>query len=397
MDFKAAVITLFVVSFVVGTLLLITWRYDKKSAASAIYWAVAFYFVCAGFAVSIFDTVRPLAWFLILDLCLISSPVFMLAGVLTRMKRDIPWPLFIGSTVVVILTQYSLAWLEFDQFFRIISLNLIITIIHTVAGVYALKSNLGRQANIMLASGIFVVAFISGFRVVAGLISGHDIFALDGDYRFYYFVILTIAIITEAFTCISVLLVDKIDHITQQAITDSLTNCLNRRGFRAAASTSILQSKRGDANIVILMADLDKFKQTNDNFGHDVGDNTIKAFADLLHAEVRTTDFVGRMGGDEFILMLWQSDLSGAGDLIKRINKQLLNANIEGLPENFEITSSFGATIVEKDETELDPIFKRADLALYKAKHSGRAQLQSLLRDELDHQNADIANIAVST
>jgi diguanylate cyclase (GGDEF)-like protein len=148
--------------------------------------------------------------------------------------------------------------------------------------------------------------------------------------------------------------------LREEAVIDDLTGLLNRRGWRQAAPRELARSARSGLPLVLLMIDLDDFKQLNDLQGHDRGDRALRAIAEGLRATLRAGDVVARLGGDEFVALLSNSTLEGAHAAVKRLR--------DALP--MRIAFSGGVAVWDTRE-DLDELLRRADLALYAAKAAG--------------------------
>jgi diguanylate cyclase (GGDEF)-like protein/PAS domain S-box-containing protein len=161
----------------------------------------------------------------------------------------------------------------------------------------------------------------------------------------------------------------RLEHL---ANTDSLTGVSNRRFFIDAVEYELLRSKRSGSPAALLMIDIDHFKQVNDKFGHAVGDTVIKHIVDLSFGCLRRTDHIGRLGGEEFAILLPETDSDGAGVFASRL-REIIAATPTHTSEN-EITTtvSIGVALLTTNDTDANSILKRADMALYKAKERGR-------------------------
>ena len=160
------------------------------------------------------------------------------------------------------------------------------------------------------------------------------------------------------------------------ANTDHLTNLPNRRAFFEAADKEFSRVKRGAKVFSILMFDIDYFKNINDTFGHEVGDRALKKFAMLLHKESRDVDLLGRYGGEEFIVLLPETDVDEATAFAQRIIVACRKLSLSTNKGDCSFTVSIGVTrFASVQNTLIEPI-ARADLALYKAKDAGRDQMQ---------------------
>lgn len=383
MDVTTTFITQAALAFVVGTQLLLTWSYDKTGSRAALHWSLAFYCVVIGWvAILTRDVSSSIFPTLVVNIAFLSAPMLILSGVFVRMNKPSPTKALLITLLAGFFLQTSLTVFESSAEIKIIGINLFLAIVQFISVFFVLKSQQGVLANRVLAIGFFVVGMASSLRVAGILLTGKDIYAADQSFGQLFFILLAVVNITEGFTCLGALLIDRIDLISKQALTDPLTNCLNRRGFDELIQKSIERAKHENSKIVLIVADLDRFKKVNDTYGHGAGDNTIKTFSQIIARKIRTVDLLGRLGGEEFIISLWQTNLDGAEELVVRIQKALEATQIEGLPEDFRVTSSFGATIIETEETDINAIIHRADLALYKAKNNGRNQLQCLTKQQ---------------
>ena len=162
--------------------------------------------------------------------------------------------------------------------------------------------------------------------------------------------------------------------LTELANTDSLTNLPNRRSFFTRAQQEFQRVQRGAIPFSILMIDIDNFKVINDTYGHDVGDQALISFAKLLKEESRSIDILGRYGGEEFIVLLPQTDMQEAKVFAQRVIERCHTIHIDTPQGDCHFTVSAGLCKFDPENTELlDPI-KCADDALYRAKGKGRDQ-----------------------
>lgn len=162
--------------------------------------------------------------------------------------------------------------------------------------------------------------------------------------------------------------------IERRSVLDPLTKIYNRIKIDESLETEIKRSRRTGADFSIVMADIDFFKKINDNFGHQAGDDVLVNFAKEIKSHIRKTDIFGRYGGEEFIIILPDTNKNGALKLAEKLRKTIEEFKFS---ENFKITSSFGVSSYQKDDDEMS-ITKRADDALYKAKENGRNQVCSV-------------------
>ena len=162
------------------------------------------------------------------------------------------------------------------------------------------------------------------------------------------------------------------DVVQRQAITDDLTGLVNRRRFLEALDAEIERAQRFGTALTIVLADLDNFKRVNDEFGHHGGDVVLRAFADLIRSHVRDVDVSGRIGGEEFAIVLPDTDREGAARVAERMRESLSSVPIP-ISDDAAITaaSSFGVAELEPGQTG-DDLLRAADTALYRAKDEGK-------------------------
>ena len=157
--------------------------------------------------------------------------------------------------------------------------------------------------------------------------------------------------------------------ITAISLTDPLTGVGNRRQLEQEMSRELSRVARTNDKLCALMADIDHFKRVNDVYGHEVGDRVLKTLANLLQRQSRAIDIVARTGGEEFVVLMPQTELMNAASFAERLRTSLASAPVEPLPK--PITISIGIAELTRGE-QGDALLRRADQALYEAKRSGR-------------------------
>ena len=157
------------------------------------------------------------------------------------------------------------------------------------------------------------------------------------------------------------------ERVREQTLVDPLTGAFNRRYFDAHALRLAARCHAARRPLAILLVDLDHLKQINDTHGHAAGDNVLKAVVDRLMSAVRPSDFVSRMGGDEFAVVMPDTDLDAALQVGGRLRGRIADPPVEGVV----VSVSVGAAASQPNaEEELDTILQRADAALYAAKRA---------------------------
>jgi diguanylate cyclase (GGDEF)-like protein len=159
-----------------------------------------------------------------------------------------------------------------------------------------------------------------------------------------------------------------LDDLLRSANEDYLTGLYNRRKISQILTTEIGRCERYKRIFSIIMIDIDDFKQTNDTFGHNSGDTLLIDVAHIIRNAVRNTDFTGRWGGEEFLVICPETDASGATSLAENIRSVIESNNFNNAGKK---TASFGVTVYN-DDKDIRSIIKRADDALYTAKNNGK-------------------------
>lgn len=163
--------------------------------------------------------------------------------------------------------------------------------------------------------------------------------------------------------------------LARLAVTDLLTNVLNRRGFHEQAHTAIAQARRSRTPVSIAMFDIDRFKAVNDGFGHDAGDLVLRGFAAVLADGIRAADILGRLGGEEFGLVMPGSTPEQALVLVERLRAAVRDGVPHPAGDGRLLTVSAGIALVPdmaEEESALAQALRAADQALYAAKDQGR-------------------------
>lgn len=158
----------------------------------------------------------------------------------------------------------------------------------------------------------------------------------------------------------------------RQAQRDGLTGIFNRQTGQDLAENELVQALSNHHHFSVLVLDLDLFKSINDRFGHATGDWTLKKVTQVIQDIIRPSDIFCRLGGEEFVLYLPNTDEKTAFKLAESIRKEVEHINTKYSGHNFSITLSVGVSSLTGDDLSIDPLLSRADIALYKCKHQGR-------------------------
>ena len=160
--------------------------------------------------------------------------------------------------------------------------------------------------------------------------------------------------------------------LEQLAMTDFLTGLFNRRFFIQRSTDEVKRAKRNAEPLALLMLDFDEFKKVNDTFGHETGDLALQQVASVMSTSLREIDILGRMGGEEFAVLLPNTSLEEALLLAERVRQSIENISFEKSKGLLKITASIGVAAFTDEMSDIDDLIRNADNALYQAKANGR-------------------------
>ncbi len=167
------------------------------------------------------------------------------------------------------------------------------------------------------------------------------------------------------------------DAIVRLSQEDHLTGLLNRRRITELLANEIHRAVRYRTRFSVMLMDIDHFKEVNDRFGHQAGDDVLARIATIIRSRVRTTDRVGRWGGEEFLILSPETEIGGSSALAEEIRTRLASADLGPIGHR---TASFGVTAYI-DGDDIEAIIARADAGLYAAKQHGRNRVEMMPGD----------------
>ncbi|MCR9185600.1 MAG: GGDEF domain-containing protein [Halieaceae bacterium] len=229
-----------------------------------------------------------------------------------------------------------------------------------------------RLAQYVAAGVQLSFGLAQGLAAIVALQFGQESTAQQRDaYNLVNFALMPTFFVAMGVTVIFLLATDLSNRLRLQAITDQLTQVGNRRGFLIAADLLMSGARRHQRPLAAVLADIDHFKQINDRYGHAVGDRTLAHFSQILRDCVRSADAIGRVGGEEFAIMMGDSSTEDAGRMVARVQQMLLERPLLESGQVIALTASFGIAELHGEDDKED-LLLRADQALYEAKASGR-------------------------
>jgi diguanylate cyclase (GGDEF)-like protein len=160
------------------------------------------------------------------------------------------------------------------------------------------------------------------------------------------------------------------------AITDSMTGLFNRRHFSELGQVEVERAVRYQRGLGVLMVDIDLFKRVNDTLGHRAGDAVLQAVSRMCRAQLRSSDIIGRYGGEEFAIVLPESSEERARAVAERIRASIEATPIDTPNGPAQVTISLGLALLSPTDNDLELLLDSADRAMYEAKQAGRNRVQ---------------------
>lgn len=338
--------------------------------------AVGFFGAALGFVLQCFTLPIGLAATKILSSCAFMLAALAMAGsVVSRYGRPVPWA---RLGLLALAGMASFNWFMFvqpDLTARILSMNFALGGISLVVAA-ELRSLPGKGP---VERTLLALAILSGINFIVRPIA---LASLEGSYEsydtFYTSLYWTTALFSHAvfslliaLTLLTAEALDIIRTLRSEALTDPLSGLFNRRGFDTRAIALIDECRASNLPVSLVVADLDRFKALNDQHGHAAGDRVIADFSARLMDVTGGHAVAGRLGGEEFAVLLPAVDAAAARLFAEGVRTLLSASAIDGLPPDLRVTGSFGVASHAEGET-LEDLTRRADEALYLAKRAGR-------------------------
>jgi diguanylate cyclase (GGDEF)-like protein len=367
--------TLFVVSgcitALLGLFLLGLWIQDRSIRALG-WWACAY--LVGGFAVFLWLVSPQLPTTGLSEIAtalLFISCGMVWSGARRFRGRDVlPLAAIGGAFFWLLATQ--LPAISSSGLIRVVISSLIIA---SYAALTAMELRRERRNPKSARTRAIVVPALHGLIFLSPILAGYLLpDGASGFARAWYALFALLLLLYAIGTALIVVVMTK-EHSAQlhktAAMTDYMTGLYNRRGFLEVAQKLIDTQKRKGESVTVLMFDLDHFKSINDRFGHDAGDDALRAFAATASGNMRGDDIIGRLGGEEFAAIL-PGNATTAVMVAERVRTAFENAGAIISGHCMNATVSIGAADIAAEKADLAALLTRADRALYQAKSSGR-------------------------
>lgn len=315
------------------------------------------------------------------DLLIITSFALLAAAVSDITTRRLAWRA--GSALVLLAGIALLQWpYEGDLRWQSRIVAVAGAALMLMAGLRARRSLRrgvdGRLSPAPLTLPLFLLALLLGARAVETFVNpGHtpDMRVPTMFNLVFLWGALVLSLLQNATAAFMVMmrLILRIERLLER---DPLTGTLNRRAFDAALEQAHAGFLRG-CGYALVMIDMDRFKHLNDTLGHAAGDAALRQMVEELRPCVREVDRFGRLGGEEFCLLLADTDLTGAALVAERMRMLVEEAPLRWLEQDWPLSASFGIAEAAPGDADARAVLARADAALYRAKHQGRNLVQA--------------------
>ncbi|WP_210484803.1 GGDEF domain-containing protein [Microvirga antarctica] len=361
------------VLLVFAVTLLLTWNVDR-TRRHILYFSSAFFAYCLAATVQIIFVPQDVGLNTLLSALLyLASALLLIEGLAIRAGSRIQRACYIAVVLIVMSAIYYYYYLDNDLVARIYVMNVGAGIIFLAALAWLDGLRKGALADQVLywVFVLFALHFFPRTLLTINSITP----SLDNFARSSFWLALQIVMsmfgVIFGITLLATSAADTIADLRHEKDTDSLTSLFNRRGFEERASRLIAEGEGQRTFISLIACDIDNFKSINDGYGHQGGDMVLRSFARILRETVRDSDLVARIGGEEFVVMLPETDVAGARECAERLRMNLEKARFSALPAARLVTASFGIAEQHEGETIWE-LVARADRALYAAKRGGR-------------------------
>ena len=376
----------FVITILNAVSMIFVWRLHFREDATRL-WAVSNLLAAASAFAYLLRPVLPESLSVLSGYLAGTAGIFIFAcGIARFFRRPAPWRLSIFVALSVFIAASLCIGLGFDNRWRFLfyacgiilgdltALNYLLRAPGLMDGQAAADHMVDGRARFVVS---FVIIVFSLGWVLITLAEFPDI--VPGIPKASAQMIwLSINIVGGALLPMSQLLMVSerlVGSLDRQARFDDLTGALTRRAFLERFQEERARAARHHLETALCMIDLDDFKTINDRYGHTAGDQALRQFASMALRSMRQEDILGRIGGDEFSLLLPETSLSEAIIIAERIRTSIANAEIIAGPHRFSMTVSMGAISVKFDDMEPETAIMAADALLYEAKRAGRNRI----------------------
>ncbi|MFG1188386.1 GGDEF domain-containing protein [Xanthobacter flavus] len=309
--------------------------------------------------------------------------ILMVPGLAVLYRKPIPWGLVTVLGIVTVVSAALALQLPVNTLVRVVSYQTPF-VLATAASCWVVLRDSPRRLRDLLLAGLFALLCMHVPLKAALAISlhtgPHQINYMDTPFAVVAQISTGILMVATGLLILVISVLELVRETLEVADTDALSGLLNRRGFEQRAS-DLVHGRTGAAPFALLLIDIDHFKAINDTFGHGVGDQTIRGFGDMLQHTLPQSALIGRVGGEEFAILLERASPEMARLQAESVRLAIIGHDDHDVPP---FTVSIGVALASREEPLLATL-ERADAALYEAKRSGRNRVCCAEEETLPH------------
>lgn len=240
-----------------------------------------------------------------------------------------------------------------------------------------INKNFRKSYSLVTTFPLLLMASALLFRGIRTLLFSSEIDTIDlrveNPLNTGFLIIIIIALVAFNCTSISLVISKMINQIRQLSQEDPLTKTFNRRHMNEIAEVEINKVRKNNTHLSVIILDIDHFKKVNDQYGHAAGDEALISCVEIIKKNIRSTDYIGRLGGEEFCVLLPNTNTEEAKILAERIRAEIESHTVTWEQYKIPITASFGITSFNSfHKNEWSNLLNKADIAMYQAKNNGR-------------------------
>ncbi len=381
-DTRTIVVILMGVAIVLGATMNLI-RLTRKTYPGFGMWTAGITIFAAGFfLISLRNIIPDIFTIVLANLFIVSSMVFLLEGTRRFRGKAVRKTFFILLIAVYTAFHSYFTFVHNDIVIRIIAISLLLAALYGLIALELFRNApLNLRFSYWLIGSLFALCGIC--MVCRGLLTGllpppHDLLepnvlqAMTFLLAIFFGIAWTFGFVTLNSERLEAELKNAQEQLQEMATTDFLTGIANNRLFFEMGKREVQRARRYKHSLALLMLDLDHFKKVNDKYGHAVGDTVLVAFADVCKKCLRDADIFGRLGGEEFAILLPETDVDGGRIFAERLRTAIENSDIKTKSKTLHITVSIGVTEISPDKDKLTTALRRADDTMYEAKRKGR-------------------------
>ncbi|MEM1196306.1 MAG: GGDEF domain-containing protein [Pseudomonadota bacterium] len=295
-------------------------------------------------------------------------------GVARRTGGSLPTPLIltVGATMFLLLSSKHLLGADINA--ELYITNTCYAILFLLGAQAAASGRRENTANALIFWLLAATSFQFFVRPNLTLMAEGPLNYETYRESAYYSILNAVAALNSLSLAIAIIyasVADTLKREREEIALDPLSGVLTRRAFETRVRAALESAQAESVGASLIIADIDHFKQVNDIWGHQVGDRAIRSFGLMISDAVRDYDVVGRIGGEEFCLLIWNADPDAAAAMAERLRLKAVGLEVEADRLDVRLTASFGVADYRAGEP-YESLFRRADQALYGAKKNGR-------------------------